>query len=183
MSEDRFLIETTCLGDDVRSYIDPQTLEHSSGAPLEHEWLPVGTIKDATIEWDRDVSRPLDYFHAGSVDGAIESVVQERRLPPVVIVGATASQRELIARLTPEVLIAFFDELSDVDVKAFDSIDTRLHGAFVVTDEDQKKMVEMFDRLTEYPPLRVAVEPNWDGVGSFGVRRGKKGKFKKDWQR
>lgn len=148
------------------------------------KWLPVGTIKDATIEWDRDVGRPLDYFHAGTASGSVEHIgvePLEDRQPRVVVVGATASQRELIARLTPEVV--FFDELSDVDVKAFDSIDTQVQARFIVTDEDQKKMVEMFDRLAEYAPLPAAVEPNWDGVGNFGARRGKKGKFKKDWQR
>lgn len=140
-------------------------------------WWPVGTV--GAVE-DLGLFEAVEPRHPVNV-GTIGHIDYERRLPPVVIVGATASQRELIARLTPGVV--FFDELSDVDVKAFDSIDTRLHGAFVVTDEDQKKMVEMFDRLTEYPPLPVAVEPNWDGVGSFGARRGKKGKFKKDWQR
>lgn len=141
-------------------------------------WWPVGTVGAVDGLGPFEAVEPRHPVNVGTV-GHVDYARRGR--PAVVVIGATASQRELIARLTPDVV--FFDEFSDVDVKALDSIDARVQARFIVTDEDQKKIVEMFDRLTEYPPLPVAVEPNWGGVGSFGARRGKKGKFKKDWQR
>lgn len=152
------------------------------------EWLPVGTIKDATIEWDRDVSRPLDYFHVGTADGTVGHIDYARSgRPAVVVIGATDSQRELIASLAPEVVITFFDEFTGTDVKSLYIMGTQLVRELKVEDQSHKELAEMFDRLAECPPLKqfdmldsLAVENlDFRGLG----KRCKKGKFKKDWQR
>lgn len=104
--------------------------------------------------------------------------------PRVVIVGATASQRATLNGLSPGMI--FIDEFADIDVKCLDMIDCQLSGSFIVSDEDQKKLVEMFDELKEGSKLTACelITP-WPVRGDHRdqPKRGKKGKFKKDWQR
>lgn len=83
--------------------------------------------------------------------------------------------------------VVFLEELAETDDKSIDAeleaIRLGLSGAFGVSEEEGKKLVEMFERMqVQSAPLMVHEERERPHVVD-GAKRGKKGKRLKDWQR
>jgi hypothetical protein len=85
------------------------------------------------------------------------------------------------ARFVGRDVVFWFEESADIDDKAFDVLTSMsISMELEMSEEDREKVLAMFG------PAQIPLSSSVgyvEGVDCGGDRRGKKGKFKKDWMR